>query len=202
MNNIFIRSFDEPEYDKGEILRYAGIKENNIEMEALIDASVSEIREKLIYKVCFGEFPIAFLDNYIDLGFTKTDSEKLKINLHGCTKIVVFAATLGIELDRMIARYSRISPSKALILQAIGAERIEALCNSFCSDLANEKAIVGERLRPRFSPGYGDLSLDIQKDIFRTLDCPRRIGLTLCDTMMMSPSKSVTAIVGVMKEMI
>lgn len=202
MNNIFIRSFDEPEYDKGEILRYAGIKENNIEMEALIDASVSEIREKLIYKVCFGEFPIAFLDNYIDLGFAKTDSEKLKINLHGCTKIVVFAATLGIELDRMIARYSRISPSKALILQAIGAERIEALCNSFCSDLANEKAIVGERLRPRFSPGYGDLSLDIQKDIFRTLDCPRRIGLTLCDTMMMSPSKSVTAIVGVMKKMI
>ena len=166
-------------------------------MGALVNASISEIKGKLSYKICFGEFPVNFFDDHIDLGFAKTESKKLKINLGGCHSAIVFAATLGIELDRMIARYSHTSPAKALILQAIGAERIEALCNSFCRDLAEEKMLVGEKLRPRFSPGYGDLSLDIQQDIFRALDCPKRIGLTLCDSMMMSPSKSVTAIVGI-----
>ena len=201
MSNVFVRSYDEPEYDKGEILRYAGIKENSSEMEALIDASVSELKGKLSYKFCFGEFPLCFSDNRIDLGFVRCESEKLRINLRGCHKTIVFAATIGIEVDRMIARYSHTSPAKALILQAIGAERIEALCNSFCADLSMEKALEGEKLRPRFSPGYGDLSLDIQKDIFRALDCPRRIGLSLCDSMMMSPSKSVTAIVGVTEKL-
>ena len=49
---------------------------------------------------------------------------------------------------------------------------------------------------PRFSPGYGDFPLEAQKDIFRTLDCSRKIGLTLNESLLMSPSKSVTAIVG------
>ena len=51
-------------------------------------------------------------------------------------------------------------------------------------------------LPPRFSPGYGDLPLSLQRDIFRVLDCPRKIGLTLNESLLMSPSKSVTAIVG------
>lgn len=199
MSNIFVMSYDEPAYDKSEIFRYAGMKEKSSETENLIDSALLELEGKISYKVCFGEFSVEFFEDFIDLGFAKTQSEKLKINLSGCYKTVVFAATLGIELDRMIARYSYSSPARAHILQAIGAERIEALCNSFCGELASEKALLGERICPRFSPGYGDLPLDMQKDIFRALDCPRRIGLSLCDSMMMSPSKSVTAIVGVSK---
>jgi cobalamin-dependent methionine synthase I len=51
-------------------------------------------------------------------------------------------------------------------------------------------------LRPRFSPGYGDLPLELQTNLFKVLDCQHFIGLTLNDSMLMSPSKSVTAIVG------
>lgn len=51
--------------------------------------------------------------------------------------------------------------------------------------------------RPRFSPGYGDLPINMQKDIFAALDCPRKIGLSLNESLLMSPSKSVTAIIGV-----
>ena len=200
MSNVFVISYDEPEYDKGEILRYAGIKKNSSEMEALVDASVSELKEKLSYKVCFCEFPIVFSDAHIDLGFAKTESEKLRINLKGCNKTIVFAATLGIELDRMIARYSYMSPARALMLQAIGAERIEALCNKFCADLAEEKALVGEKLRPRFSPGYGDLPLDFQRPLITVLDAPKRIGVVLNESLLMSPSKSVTAIIGLKKK--
>ena len=51
-------------------------------------------------------------------------------------------------------------------------------------------------LEPRFSPGYGDLPLSAQKNIFAVLDPERRIGLTLNSSLLMSPSKSVTAFVG------
>ena len=94
-------------------------------------------------------------------------------------------------------KYSKISPSKALMFQALGAERIESLCDTFCNDMNNE---LGVRLKPRFSAGYGDLPLEVQKDIFRVLDCPRKIGLTLNDSLLMSPTKSVTAIVGIEDE--
>ena len=87
--------------------------------------------------------------------------------------------------------------TRAIMLGALGAERIEALCELFCEELKKEKALLGQGTRTRFSPGYSDLSLEIQKQIFELLDCPRRIGLYLRDSMLMSPTKSVTAIVGV-----
>ena len=63
--------------------------------------------------------------------------------------------------------------------------------------MENEFAKEEKHLRPRFSAGYGDLSLSVQKDIFSVLDCARKIGLTLNDSLIMSPSKSVTAVVGI-----
>ena len=47
---------------------------------------------------------------------------------------------------------------------------------------------------------YGDLPLEMQKDIFNVLDCSKRIGLTLNESLLMSPSKSVTAIIGISKD--
>ena len=55
----------------------------------------------------------------------------------------------------------------------------------------------GLALRPRFSPGYGDLPLEFQRDFFRILRPQRRIGVTLTDACLMVPSKSVTALVGI-----
>ena len=51
-------------------------------------------------------------------------------------------------------------------------------------------------IKPRFSAGYGDFPLSAQKEIFGMLDCARQIGLTLNDSLLMSPTKSVTSIVG------
>ena len=51
-------------------------------------------------------------------------------------------------------------------------------------------------IKPRFSPGYGDVPLEIQKDIVMLLDCAKRIGVSLNDSLLMSPSKSVTAFIG------
>ena len=52
-------------------------------------------------------------------------------------------------------------------------------------------------LRPRFSPGYGDLPLALQADVFWALDCTSKIGVSLSESLIMSPQKSVTAIIGI-----
>jgi hypothetical protein len=83
------------------------------------------------------------------------------------------------------------------MLQALGSERVEALCDEFCRLMAIESK---RELRPRFSPGYGDLPLELQRDIFRLLEPSRRIGVVLNDSLLMSPSKSVTAIIGIEKD--
>ena len=124
-------------------------------------------------------------------------SNDLNKNLIGCDRIIVFAATIGIEIDRLISKYGRLSPAKALCFQAIGAERIESLCETFNNDMRERCAREGSQVRPRFSPGYGDFPLEAQKDIFRVLDCYRKIGLSLNDSLLMSPSKSVTALIGI-----
>ena len=121
-------------------------------------------------------------------------SEQLVENLRGCSRVLLLAATAGVGIDRLIGKYGRIAPSKALMFQAIGTELVEAVCDAFGKEYEAEHNCV---LRPRFSPGYGDLALETQKDIFAVLEPARKIGLTLNDSLLMSPSKSVTAFAGI-----
>ncbi len=193
MNTIFTKTFDAPPFDKKEILRYAGTKENTPEISELIESCIEEVKSKLSYKVCYGHFPVSVRENSVDLSFMKTESENLAKNLADCKNIILFGATVGIEIDRLISRYGRISPSRALIFQAIGAERIESLCNEFTRFVKRQYGHTA----PRFSPGYGDFRLEAQKDFFRVLEPSKRIGLTLNESMLMTPTKSVTAIIGI-----
>ena len=195
MGTILVKSYDPMPFDKSEILRYAQAKGESPELDLIIDECIGEVSDKLLYKVCYGEFDISVDQPNIDFGFMNITSKDLSKNLKDCKKTVVFGATVGIELDRLILRYGRISPVKALIFQAIGAERIEALADAFNNEIKEKYITV-----PRFSAGYGDFSVYKQTDIFNILDCGRKIGLTLNDSMMMSPTKSVTAIIGIKGE--
>lgn len=197
MSTVIYKEYTAPEINRREILRYMGCKSSTPEAEGLIDRTTELAQGRLTYKACFSEFSIKRTDKAIDLGFSVTESRDLRKCLKDCEKIIVFAATVGLDLDRLILRHSRLSPSVAVCLQAFGAERIEALCDKFCDELKAEYALCGLSITPRFSPGYGDLPLDLQKDIFKSLDCEKRLGLTLNDSLLMSPSKSVTAIMGV-----
>lgn len=191
--------YDAPEIDYKEIYRYLGVlgRDSENDIKATVESCIDELSGKLVYKVCFCSFEIFRNGNDIDLGVMKTNSKSLSKNLEGCDSAIIFGATIGIEIDRLISRYSSISPSKALVFQAIGAERIESLCNLFCDDIKGELLKKNKTIRPRFSPGYGDLPLALQRDLFSVLDCPRKIGLTLNESMLMSPTKSVTAIIGI-----
>lgn len=186
--------------DRKEVLRYAAVAQPTPELSALLEDVLAEAEGQLSCRICWAEFPLAETTTEVDLGFARCHSESLRRHLCGCERIVVFAATIGMGLDRLIARYSCISPSRALMFQALGAERIENLCDVFLEEVRARTAGEGLHPVPRFSPGYGDLSLELQKDLFRVLDCPRTIGLTLNESLLMSPSKSVTAIIGLRRQ--
>lgn len=196
---VYTKFYEKPEYNIKEILRYMGCRKADEAVNKLIAECVAELKGKLAFKVCYTELPISHKDGLTDLTFMQTKSAGLKKNLGGCDKIVLFAATVGLEIDRLIARYGVVSPVKSVAFQAIGAERIESLCDLFEADVKAKAAEEGRYIRPRFSAGYGDFELSAQKKIFEVLDCQRKIGLALNDSMLMSPSKSVTAIIGISK---
>lgn len=191
---IFVKTFTDIPFCEKEILRYAGCKTSNNRINELLSDCKKETENIFSYKVCYGEFDVNIKDNTCDFGVFKFNSKNLALNLKNCRTVIIFGATVGIALDRLIQKYSITSPAKAVMLQAIGAERIEALCDKFCEDLSKSRNIT---FKPRFSAGYGDLPLETQKDIFRILDLERKIGLTLNNSLLMSPTKSVTAFAGI-----
>lgn len=197
MSITLLKNFSQPPISRREILRYMGCKNGTAELDALISRLLDECLEKLRYTVVYRSFPISFSENGIDLGFADVSSRDLGKCLEGCEDIILFAATIGLEIDRLTVRYGHSSPSAALCLQAIGNERVEALCDAFCEFIKEEYRRDGRSLRPRFSAGYGDLPLELQRDIFRALDCEKLAGLTLNNSLLMSPTKSVTAIIGI-----
>lgn len=190
---VYVRTYGHIPYNEKEILRYAGARERTPEVSALLSECISEYG-KTSGKVCYTELELEIAGNTVSFGTIKTESRDLAKNLAGCSKVILFCAGTGMEIDRLIKKYSRISVAKSGMFQAIGTERVEAVCDRFNDEI---KASASGRTRPRFSPGYGDLSIEVQRDIFAMLDCPRKIGVTLNESLLMSPSKSVTAIIGI-----
>ena len=193
MKGIVTESFLPPQFNRKEILRYAGGGCESQDVNKLLDRCIGIVADKLSYKVCYTVLDCRLQESLCDFGVINVNSSHLAKNLCGCKRVLVFGATLGMELDRLIAKYSRISLPDAVMLQAIGAERIEALCDEFCQGFEKRE---GVKLRPRFSPGYGDLPIETQKQIFGLLGCQKNIGLYLNESMLMVPTKSVTAFVG------
>ena len=122
-------------------------------------------------------------------------SRDLGNNLKDCKKVALLAATIGPQIDALIRRHSSLDPVYASILQATGAMFIEEVVDLVNDEIKKIAEAAGLKTRPRYSPGYGDVPLEVQRDFFRLLPCTR-IGLTLMDTLIMAPEKSVTAFVG------
>lgn len=183
-------------FDGQEALRYLGYCKRDIPADAvreLMDGCGREVLKVQDLRVVYSVFPLAADGDSLDLGFAKVKSHSLALNLAGCKKFVLFACTAGAGIDRLLAKYNRVSPSNAAAVQAIGAALVEAWCEEICTRLKREYGAC----KPRFSCGYGDLPLTLQRDIFATLSVTKNIGITLSDDCFMTPTKSVTAIVGI-----
>lgn len=134
-------------------------------------------------------------DNSLDLGFARFRSESLARNLKGARRALVFAVTTGIGVDRLLLRLSRVSQAEHFITDALSSAAAEAACD------AAQRRLQGDLIgRPRFSPGYGDLPLGIQPALLGALRADRTLGITLNDALLMTPMKSITAIMGICDE--
>lgn len=161
-----------------------------------IDFCLAKLKAVANIKFSAVRVPVNYLDDdRLDCGFGEFKSATLIKNLQGCKEVFIFAVTLGLGVDRLLTQLSLVSPSKHFITDALASSMAEA---------AAEKAeeIIKGKLdcRPRFSPGFGDLSLEVQPKILELLNAQRLLGITINKSLLMSPGKSVTAIVGIKNE--
>ena len=196
MTAVEYKSYSAPPINKKELLRYIGTKALDPEILSLLESVIDESEKSLSYRVCYSRLPVAIFDNICDFGIFKVNSTSLAKNLCDSDEVIIFAATVGVGIDRLLSKYSLLSPSRAVLLDAFGNERIEALCDRFCEDVGS---LHNVGLGRRFSPGYGDLPLHTQREIFSLLSPTKYLGLSLTDSLLLTPSKSVTAFIGIKK---
>lgn len=180
--------FVSPDQDVSELLEKAA-REMQAVMKAQAVFEIFDLTENSVVSTDSTNVTLRFAD-------VTLQSRDLGRNLAGCSQVALLAATIGPQVDALIRRHSSLDPVYASILQATGAMYIEELVDLVNSEIKKIAEAQGLKTKPRYSPGYGDVPLDIQKDFFRLLPCTR-IGLTLMDTLIMAPEKSVTAFVGI-----
>lgn len=182
-----------------EVIRYLGYGKNMPDEQVMnvIRQCMTELERIAQPRCTFRRFSLVHSgEGRMEAGGLMLESRSLERNLKGCGEVIFFAATLGHEVDRLMERYQRLQISKAAVLQAAAAEAIESYCNECQKQIEEQAAAEGLYVRPRYSPGYGDLSLSIQPDFLRVLNTQRTIGLVLSEGGLMQPEKSVTALMG------
>lgn len=182
-----------------QALRYLGIRNPDPPQDLLqtVQAELPQVQAALHCSAVWERFPLEQDGIRCTFGGISVESATLAKNLHGCHAVFLFAATIGIDVDRLLARSARLAPSKGVIDDALASAAIEAWCDHLNTRLETLAAHEHEFLRPRFSPGYGDFPLAVQPQLLGVLLAAKRIGLTLTDSLLMVPTKSVTALVGI-----
>lgn len=185
--------------EKKEVLRYlrANSKTEDCELLRLIDEatkrSYAEIKPKSIYEI----FDCIPKENETVIGDFTFKSKRFAQNLKGCKKVAVFAVTLGTESDRLLRNAAAKGAATLAVYQAVLAAITEEECDKLEEHIKKTHAV---KLKKRYSAGYYDLGIENQKTIFNMMDITKRIGITLTDTFLMIPSKSVTAFAGIENE--
>jgi len=189
--------------DKGEVLRYLGYKNQLIDekLTVLIDECIGEVidisRGKYVYNIFDIKKEsegILLLDTVLYLR-----GKNIYEHLKESERCALLAVTLGLEMDKRIAFYSKFNITKAVIMDACASTAVEALCDIVQCEIEETAGESGLYITKRYSPGYGDFLIEQQRGIINILDCERKIGLTLTDSFLMLPRKSVTAVIGLGK---
>ena len=178
-----------------EILKYLGFRgqEMTEEIAAQIRRCSDEVLAAATPRLTYRLAP---LDNGAVLGVTFAGNDIPRM-LEPCEEVVLFGATLGPGVERLMMRCEVVNAADSVIMDACASTAIENICNNFESDMRRAVEAEGRYLTDRFSPGYGDLPIAEQPKFFALLDMTRRIGVSLTPTTIMVPRKSVTAIMGI-----
>lgn len=186
------------ELDIREALRYLGVRgEPGAELTGQVRQVARQLTETLSPRYVYRVFDLERRDKGFALAGTDTvltGATAAKM-LEGSHKAAVLGCTLGARFDRLLLAAQARDMAQAVILDACGGALVEAGCDAAQDELAGR--FPEEYLTDRFSPGYGDFPLDLQRELCALLDTPRRLGVHVTESCMLNPVKSVTAVIGI-----
>lgn len=183
-----------PEISFDEVLHYLGCKEADERLHAQITQQIKRVEALAKPKVVYHVTKIHGYEN--DLGIP-LHGKDIKALLSTCDEAIFMAATLGNALDIEAKRLSLKDMGDMLVFDAVCNAGIEAFADHFQQELATQYAKQNLYLSDRFSCGYGDLRIDIQKTFCERLDTKRKIGLFVNESSLLIPLKSITAVIGI-----
>lgn len=190
--------------DRKETFRYLGYHfggsvPDDPELDKMVTELEKKLKEAVTPRCAYEIYALEVKDDSCVLSSDKqvltVSSARLSAHIRGCRNAILFAATLGPGADMLIRKYNGRSTIKPAILQAVGAAAIEAFADEV-TDIIRSNPDTSD-LKMRFSPGYGDFSLEYQNDFFSLLSLEKNLGMSLNSALLMSPSKSITAVIGV-----
>ncbi len=181
-----------------EVRRYLGERSNDPDpiLNQKIEDMISRVGQKMQPRSVYRSFPLICSNHSFYIEDAVFQSTSLARNLKGCSEVVIMACTLGPEPDRLVKRAQISSLFETALVQASCTGWIESYCDEINQRIIEEAEARGLHCRPRYSPGYGDLPLEKQRDVFRLLNITREIGVSLTEGDLMVPTKSVTALIG------
>ena len=182
--------------DRREVFRYMGMRydENDTHMQALTDDCEKKLLKAVSPKYLYRVLPVAEAENGVSCGSIFLPGKDIAAHLHGCKQAIMFCATLSAGADLAIRQASAQDVLAGLMTDAIANALVEQLCDT----AEREMLAQFPELFPtwRFSPGYGDLPLSVQESFLQLLNAAKRLGVTLSESSLLIPTKTVTAIIG------
>lgn len=185
------------ELNQSEALRYLGVTgEPDPALLARLSSAADKLTRSVTPRWVWRAFPLASAPSGPALegtGLTLTGAMAERM-LGECSQAVLLVCTLGAGFESMLRAEQARSMAGAALLDACGSVWVEAGCDQAEGEIS---ARFPELYRTdRFSPGYGDLPLALQKEICALLDASRRLGVQATDSFLLNPSKTVTAVIG------
>ena len=184
--------------NRKEALRYLSCNdEKAAESMPVIGECADELLKVMNPKYIYRYFDIEVSENEITAAGARLtlSGSDIVSRLKGCTGMYLIAATLGPGADRLIRIQQVTDMAKAVVTDAFASAAVEELCLEAEEKIKAEAP--GRFFTWRYAPGYGDFSIEIQKQFLDVLDAPRKIGLCTSDSRMLIPVKSVTSVMGV-----
>ena len=186
------RACEEASYGDGKVAGFESAAELSkrkiLEMMAACEQELSAASiPKYVYKKFkIEDCPLPLLDG--------TLGQDIKKHLEGCEYVALQAVTLGQEVDRLIRKAEITDMAKAVVMDALASAASEQVCRE--ADLLLHRNSPGLFMTWRFSPGYGDFPISVQRMLLSLLDAGKRIGLAVSDSSILTPRKSVTGVIG------
>ena len=177
-----------------EVMHYLGCQSGDARLEQQIAQAIQRVlqlaRPKLVYQVV----TVSGYDNELQIPLHGEDVKRL---LQSCHHAIFMAATLGAAVDLETKRLAIKDMGELLVFDAACNAAIEVLADEFQEERRVYYQARKQYLSDRFSCGYGDLSIQIQKAFCDALDTKRTIGLYVNDSYLLMPMKSITALIGI-----